>query len=85
MEHDFELEGFFWNMVEILTSEDGGRVLSFLNKLRLFQTQCSCVDADWNMFSREVFGAQPAAATTTAKRVSGAQRVLARRAHGAVI
>ena len=33
MEHDFELEGFFWNIVDILTDMTAGQEkLSFLNK-----------------------------------------------------
>ena len=84
MEHDFELEGFFWNMVEILTSEDGTLALGFLNKCVNFNTNILPLMLTSLWFTREVFGAQPVAATT-AKRVSGAQRVLARRAHGAVV
>ena len=38
VEHDVELGGFFWNLVEILSSEDGTRALGFLNNCVHFNT-----------------------------------------------
>ena len=83
MEHNSELEGFFWNIVGILASEDRTAALAFLNRY----VGSDCVTYErmlTHSFRSEIFGAQ-SVATTAPQRVLGAKSVLARCAQGSAV